>query len=204
MANTKAAGNTGELWQGYEDDGEPITDSGIPIPKATKGVLHGSAHLWIYRVKNGQIQVLLQKRAAHSITWPNFYDISAAGHINFNEAPLVAVLRETKEELGLDIIPQTVRLLFLHRQELRYEPNKIIENELQWVYGFDITGTPHFSLESSEVTSIRWVSLSLFSRLIAGKIDGVKIVPHDTVYFTELQREILESINEDHGYQGAG
>ncbi len=201
MTNTNAIGNTGELWQGYEDDGEPITDSGIPITGAAKGALHGSAHLWIYRIKNGQTQVLFQKRAAQSKTWPNFYDTSAAGHINFNETPLAAALRETKEELGLDIKPETARLLFLHRQELRYEPNKIIENELQWVYGFDVTSTPHFSLESSEVTSIRWVGLHILSQLAADKIKGMQIVPHDMTYFAELQREIQESINEDHGYQ---
>lgn len=204
MATSKVAGKTGELWQGYEEDGEPITTSGISMSQAAKGALHGSSNLWIYRVKNGRIQLLLQRRAAESVTWPNFFDVSAAGHINFNETPLVAALRETKEELGLDIMPETVRLLFLHRQELHYDPNKIIENELQWVYGYDVTRTPHFSLEPSEVMSIRWVSMGVFSRLIAGNVKGAHIVPHNAEYFAELQREIQELASEIHGYQSAG
>lgn len=203
MASIKTASNTGELWQGYEDDGEPITAFGIPTQRAAKGALHGSAHLWICRVKNGQYQVLLQKRAAQSKTWPNFFDTSAAGHQNFNEAPLTAALREAKEELGIRIVPEQARLLFLHRQELRYEPNMIIENELQWVYGLDVTGTPHFSLESSEVTSVLWVTLDGLSKLIAGRVKGMHLVPHDEVYFAELIRELLEMKRENHGYQSA-
>jgi isopentenyl-diphosphate Delta-isomerase len=203
MANTKTVTKPEELWQGYEEDGEPITAFGIPIQSAAKGALHGSAHLWIYRVKNGQLQVLLQKRSAKSKTWPNYYDISAAGHINFRETPLTAALRETEEELGIKIVPETVRLLFLHRQVLRYTPRRIIENELQWVYGFDATHTPHFSLESSEVTSVLWVNLDGLSKLLLGKVKGMHIVPHDSVYFAEMVRELLELKREYHGYQSA-
>lgn len=201
MPTTKPAVNLDELWQGYEEDGEPITTFGIPIRNAAKGALHGSAHLWIYRVKNGQLQLLLQKRSAQSKTWPSFYDTSAAGHINFGETPLAAALRETKEELGIEIAPEVVRLLFLHRQVLRYAPSRIIENELQWVYGFDATHTPHFTLESSEVISVLWVSLDGLSRLLSGKVKGMHIVPHDSVYFAEMVRELLELKREYHGYQ---
>lgn len=181
-----------ELWQGYEEDGEPVIDKGLTMRRAANGVLHGAAHLWIWRVKDGEQQILLQKRASDSKTWPDHFDISAAGHQNFNEAPLSAALRETKEELGITVDPEAVRLLFVHRQELRYEPEKITENEIQWVYGHDVTGTPHFTLEQSEVKSILWLNLDELSQLVAGKIAGMHIVPHDRVYFAELTRELLE------------
>jgi isopentenyldiphosphate isomerase len=82
--------------------------------------------------------------------------------------------------------------MFVHRQELRYAPEQIIENEIQWVYGYDVTATPHFTLESSEVTSILWLNLDELSQLAAGKIAGMHIVPHDGVYFAELTRELLD------------
>jgi isopentenyldiphosphate isomerase len=192
MGKTKAVAGSDELWQGYEEDGEPITEAGISIHSAANGKLHGSAHLWIYREKSREIQVLLQKRASRSKTWPDFYDTSAAGHLNFNETPLAAALRETKEELGILIAPEAVRLLFVHRQELCYQPENIIENEIQWVYGYDISGTPHFALEPSEVNSIIWLNLDELSGLVAGRIKGMHIVPHDAVYFSELNRELLE------------
>lgn len=181
-----------EQWQGYKEDGEPILSGGVTIARAAKGALHGSGHMWIWRVKNGKRQVLLQKRASSSKTWPDHYDVSAAGHLNFKESPLLAAIRETKEELGITIDPNDAHLLFLHRQELRYAPNKIVENEFQWVYGYDVTGTPHFSLESSEVTSVIWVTLEQLARLVAGKYVGKRMVPHDPAYFAELTREIRE------------
>lgn len=192
MGRAQKAATAEELWQGYEEDGEPITDLGVTLHRAAHGALHGAAHLWIWRVKNGDIQVLLQKRASSSKTWPDHFDVSAAGHQNFNEAPLAAALRETKEELGITVDPAAVQLLFVHRQELRYVPENIDENEIQWVYGYDVTGTPHFTLASSEVASILWLSLDELSQLIAGKIAGMRIVPHDEVYFAELLREMLE------------
>lgn len=181
-----------ELWQGYEDDGEPITTKGLTMRRAANGALHGAAHLWIWRLKDGEQQILLQKRAPGSKTWPDHYDVSAAGHQNFNEAPLTAALRETQEELGITVDPDEVSLLFVHRQELRYEPEKITENEIQWVYGFDVTATPHFTLEQSEVKEILWLNLDELSQLAAGHIAGMRIVPHDRVYFAELSRELLE------------
>lgn len=179
-----------ELWQGYEDDGEPITDLGLTIRRAAAGALHGSAHLWIWRKCDNEIQVLLQRRAADSKTWPDFFDTSAAGHINFGEAPLTAALRETREELGITISPDDVRLLFVHRQRLHYLPTNIIENEIQWVYGYDATGTPHFKLESSEVKSVLWLNMKELAQLEAGKDGGKHIVPHDKTYFAELRQEL--------------
>lgn len=179
-----------ELWQGYEEDGEPILTAGVPITRAAKGALHGSAHMWLWREKNGKRQVLLQKRASASKTWPNHYDVSSAGHVNFEEAPLNAAVREAKEELGITIDPKDTHLLFLHRQELQFE--NITENEIQWVYGLDVTKTPEFQLDAKEVKSIIWVNLSNLPLLIEGKVKGKRIVPHGPVYFAELAREIRD------------
>lgn len=192
MDSLDTAVKVDELWQGYEDDGEPITDLGLTIRRAAAGALHGAAHMWIWREKEGEVQVLLQKRAHHSKTWPDYYSVSAAGHINFGEMPLHAAIRETKEEIGIDIQMEEARLLFVHRQELCYVPENIVENELQWVYSYDVTRTPHFVLESDEVKSVLWLNLGELAQLAAGNMEGMQIVPHDNVYFAELTRELLE------------
>jgi isopentenyldiphosphate isomerase len=181
-----------ELWQGYEDDGEPITDLGLTIRRASAGALHGSAHMWVWRQHEGDVQVLLQKRSSNSKTWPDFYDISAAGHLNFGEMPLHAAIRETKEELGITIRPEDAHLFFVHRQSITFVSANIIENEIQWVYGYDVTETPHFNLQSSEVNSVLWLGLDELSQLVAGNMKGMHIVPHDPAYFAELTRELVE------------
>jgi len=181
-----------ELWQGYNEEGEPLTGKGLTMQQCAAGALHGSAHMWVWRMRDGEMQVLLQKRSDSSKTWPGFLDAAAAGHIDFGETPLQAALRETKEELGIDTNPDDVELLFVHRQELRYEPAKVTENEIQWVYGYDLTGRQRFDLEKSEVKSVGWVGFKTFQHLLAGKIAGAKVIPHDRAYFTELTMELKQ------------
>jgi 8-oxo-dGTP pyrophosphatase MutT (NUDIX family) len=46
--------------------------------------------------------------------WSDGYYSLPAGHIEANESPLRAVIREVKEEIGLDLSPEKV--LFKHVQ----------------------------------------------------------------------------------------
>lgn len=51
-----------EIWQGYDNLGNPTV--GITRAEAAQGVLHGASHLWLWRKVNGDIKILLQKRAS--------------------------------------------------------------------------------------------------------------------------------------------
>lgn len=66
------------------------------------GVWHRTAHLWLVRMKNGHIQILLQKRSANKDSHPGCYDISSAGHIPAGVDYKPSAIRELKEELGID------------------------------------------------------------------------------------------------------
>ena len=66
------------------------------------GIWHRTAHLWLARKKDGQIQVLLQKRSANKDSHPGCYDISSAGHIPAGVDYPPSAIRELKEELGVD------------------------------------------------------------------------------------------------------
>ena len=68
----------------------------------THGIRHRTAHLWLVRKKDGAIQLLLQKRAAHKESYPGCYDISSAGHIPAGVDYKPSAIRELKEELGID------------------------------------------------------------------------------------------------------
>jgi 8-oxo-dGTP pyrophosphatase MutT (NUDIX family) len=66
-----------------------------------KGVRHRTSHVWLLRMKDGELQVLLQKRSDGKDSFPGCYDISSAGHIPAGEEPLPSALRELYEELGV-------------------------------------------------------------------------------------------------------
>ena len=182
-----------ELLQAYSEQGTPTNS--LKKSKAKTGALHGAAHVWIWRKKDGVIEFLLQRRDSSRHTWPNYLDISAAGHIDFQESPLQAVIRETQEELGLQIEAIKLKLLFVHRAYL-YAPNtEIIENEFRWVYGHELDGEISLQYNDGEVAETIWMDLPTFERMIRVKRGQDQIVPQGGEYFVSLFKEIRRQAN---------
>jgi isopentenyldiphosphate isomerase len=176
-----------ELWQAYDAQGRPIAEKGLTKAVARDGALHGAAHVWIWRESDtGQREILLQKRAADKPTWPGFYDISAAGHIDFGETPLQAVVREAQEELGLTVSDRDLSLVFVHRRNITDQTSGYIENEFCWVYILQLA--PHVKIGQSdgEVDEVKWVSDADFARLREGNLADMVLVPQGDVYFDSL------------------
>ena len=168
-----------ELWQLYDEHGQPLIGKGAKKDDVfTQGILHGASHVWIWRKNNGNTEILLQKRASDKRTWPNRYDISAAGHIDLDETPLDAALREAKEEINLDIDSHELKLFGVHRAYLKAE-NGAIENEFQWLYSLELDSNTNFTLQTSEVESLAWVSMSKFKAVCTGD----QYVPHGQLYY---------------------
>lgn len=168
-----------ELWQLYDEQGVVLKNKGCTKEEAfSQGLLHGAAHVWIWRVKNGDVEVLLQKRAPTKRTWPNRYDISAAGHINLGETPLEAGLREAMEEINLAIAKDRLKLFGVHRAHLVAE-NGAIENEFQWLYSLELIDHTNFHLRASEVEALEWISLRRFG----DECTSDRYVPHTQLYY---------------------
>lgn len=66
-----------------------------------KGLYHKAVVVFI--VSEDNERVLLQQRSSTKKLWPNLWDITAGGHVLFNELGYQAVIRETKEEIGIDL-----------------------------------------------------------------------------------------------------
>ena len=65
-----------------------VDEEGIPTGEVVDrniahslGILHRTAHVWLLREKDDNIQVLLQKRSQNKDSFPDCFDISSAGHI---------------------------------------------------------------------------------------------------------------------------
>lgn len=168
-----------ELWQLYNEDGAALDGQGATKDEVFgKGLLHGAAHVWIWRNNKGATEVLLQKRGATKRTWPNKLDISAAGHIDLGETPLEAAVRETSEEIGLVIKPSDLTFVTTHRAHLNAGDDNI-ENEFQWLYIFQLPLQTDFTLADGEVDSVIWVSLDAFET----ECNSDRYVPHGAAYY---------------------
>lgn len=140
-----------EYWDLYDKNGNKQAGKvsrGEDIPE---GMYHLSVEVWFVNSNN---EILLQKRSANKKILPNMWAESAGGAVLSGESEAEAVLRETKEELGIFIdiskmkkIHQTVRHgntlvhIYMSRQDIDIENIKIDEeevSEVKWVSIADI------------------------------------------------------------------
>lgn len=142
-----------ELWQEYALNGQPIMNGGRSMVNSpnTPGSLTAAASVWLYRrTKQGEIELLFQKRSAKVDHFPNQYDLSAGGHVNYQESILDAVLREAQEEIGVTI----------PAQELRFLMTFASGSSFRHVFCVDWTNQPsQFNFNDQEVAAVRWVPL---------------------------------------------
>jgi len=89
-----------------------------PVPTGeskTRGVVHQlkiwhrSVHVWLVDPKRSL--VALQKRSPNKDTFPNRWDISAAGHIGSGDESRPTAVRELAEELGVICVEEDLDFL---------------------------------------------------------------------------------------------
>lgn len=174
-----------EEWQLYKSNGEAITDSGARASsfKEDKNLIMGNSHVWLWRKINGRVQIMLQKRSADIARFPGWYHISASGHINKNETPVEAAIRETKEELGIDINP--AKLFYVYSCRLiPKDPNNIVN-----VYLYELSCNQTIKLEDGEVESVKWMDLEDFKNMIQDP-EANNIIPESSERFNMLIKAI--------------
>ncbi len=70
---------------------------------------HEVVNVWIV---NGNGDVLLQLRAPGVELCPNVWDVAVGTHVHPGEDPLAAAVRCLHSELGIDILPESIKHLF--------------------------------------------------------------------------------------------
>lgn len=169
-----------EMIDEYNNVGEKI---GV-VDKAVaheKGLWHKAIHVWILNDKN---EILLQYRCTEKKLYPNTWDCSFAGHIGEGESSVQAVLREGKEELGIDVDLEKLEYILTNREKVKYE--QIQSNEFVDIYilrqNINLDG---IIFQKEEVSDAKYVPLEEFFKLIE---DG-KVLPHEIEYM--VLKEIL-------------
>ena len=90
-----------ELFDVLNENGEFINQIETREECHKNGLWHKAVVVFIISPDNNK--VLLQQRSASKKLWPNLWDITAGGHVLSGEFGYQTVIRETKEEIGIDI-----------------------------------------------------------------------------------------------------
>ena len=146
------------------------------------GVLHRTAHVWVIRERDGQVQVLLQKRSSETESFPGMYDISSSGHIPAGAEPLPSALRELREELGIAARPE--ELAYAGSIRCRYETvfrgKPFRDNTIRMAFVYrEPVDTDALTLQKSEVEAVRWFPLEEVADEIRRRQDRICITQQE-------------------------
>jgi len=139
-----------------------------------KGLWHKSVHVWIINDKN---EILLQYRCTDKKLYPDTWDVSFAGHINSGESSIQAVIREGKEELGIDVDLDKLSYVFTNKEEIKYK--QINSKEFVDIYILKQNiELDKIVFQVEEVSDAKYVSIEEFFKLVKEN----KVMPHEIEY----------------------
>ena len=119
-----------EIFPIVNTEGEVVGSATREECHAGTFLLHPVVHLHIF---NSAGELYLQKRVMTKKIQPGKWDTAVGGHVDYGERIEDALLRETREELGVrDFTPE-----FLMRYEFRSQ----IEAELVYIYKCEYDGS---------------------------------------------------------------
>ena len=183
----------------YDDE---LNEIGIALRSEihSKGLLHKVVHCWIVDEEGQEKWIYFQQRSYGKKDFPGLYDISAAGHVDIGEQVEVAVRRETKEEIGIEINPKRLKFIGSVREEMHID--NFLNNEICYAYLYSIEN-PKFEL-GHEVEKMVKVSLNEFKKLIlegaenivALSIDGKSKIIINLHDFCPHKKEYLKFVIE--------
>lgn len=140
------------------DENDNVIGSGIAHEVHLKGQIHRIARVMI---DDGNGRILLQKRAKTVNNWPEYWDNSAAGHVDTGEDYLDAAKREMEEEIG--VIGYDPKEFGYYYSEEKYN-NKHLRR-FNKIYKLTIDFTPQ-KLEEAEVEEVKWLTLEEVKDLV--------------------------------------
>jgi len=124
------------------------------------GAWHRAVLLFLVNSKN---QILMQKRSAHKKLWPNCWDGTGGGHVDAGEIGLFSVIRELKEELGIDVRPDEVRYIGGYRSDrVMGDIHNRHFNEFYVAHrDFNVADV---KIDKTEVDEVKWIDFDEFKR----------------------------------------
>ncbi len=141
------------------------------------GDWHKSVHVWIM---NPRGEFLMQKRSPNKDSHPNEWDVSSAGHIVAGDDSMTTVVKELKEELGLEVSREEVEFLFSYKKQSVLNNGTFVNNEFNDVYlvkkDLDIS---KIQLQAEEVSEVRWFSIEEMKSILANKMPGYVSHPEE-------------------------
>ena len=134
-----------------------------------KGLWHRAVYAFII---DDNKNVLLQKRSKTKKLWPNMWDFTVGGHVVSGEFGRQALIREVKEELGIEINDDDIK--YLVGSTSINKQGDIINKHYNECYlitkNIDILD---INFQKEEVSEVKYFSKDELLKRIANNYDGL-------------------------------
>jgi isopentenyldiphosphate isomerase len=143
-----------------DTDGKPTGKTISRDEAHNKGILHKVVQLYI--IDPVKKDILLQKRSPKKKIKPNSWTCSVGGHVNKGNSNEDEVIKETKEEIGIDI--EKKKLKYWFKVICGYNNEKYCDNEVKFVYLYyldDLKGL-NCEIQKDEVCDIKIMKIKDF------------------------------------------
>jgi isopentenyldiphosphate isomerase len=170
--------------------GKPTEKIALKSEAHKNGWFHNTVHVWLYTSKR---EVLLQQRSHKKLIHPLLWDVSSAGHIDAGETFVEAALRETKEEIGLQLKSQDLFKIGVELHKMSYNNGAIKDNEFHQVYIAELkVNINELTPQETEVEALKLVSFVEFKTLLKNSATNHHFIPSNKDYYTF----VLNAIND--------
>lgn len=134
-----------------------------------EGLWHKAVVVFIL---NSKRQVLLQKRSANKKMWPNMWDVTAGGHVLAGEFGFQSIIRECKEELGIELKKEEIT--FIGASISKNIKGEIINKHFNEYYiaNREVDETK-LQLQQEEVSEVKWINKEDIIEKINNDYDGI-------------------------------
>lgn len=135
----------------------------------SKGYWHRAVFCLIINLDG---KILLQKRSSNKKLWPNRWDVTVGGHVRSGELGRNALIRECKEEMGLEIFDDEIK--FIIGSISKYNKNGYINNHFDEFYLIikDVE-INEIELQKDEVEEVRYFTQDELLDRINNNYDGI-------------------------------
>ena len=168
-----------EIWDLYDENRELLGKDHVRGEQLPIDGYHLVVHVWI---RNSKGEYLIAQRSANRPTYPLMWEC-VDGSVVKGEDSLQGALREVKEEVGVDLLPEKGQVILSDIKKIEFGKvvNKIVD---VWLFEYD--GEVDLSnATTDEVAQVAWMNRSQIKELF----DANMFVDTLEYFFAEVDKE---------------
>ena len=167
-----------EIWDLYDENRELLGKDHVRGEQLPIGGYHLVVHVWI---RNSKGEYLIAQRSANRPTFPSMWEC-VDGSVVKGEDSLQGVLREVKEEVGIDLLPEKGQVVLSDIKKIEF--GKVV-NKIVDVWLFDYDGEVDLgNATTDEVAQVDWMNREQIKELFEHNM----FVETLEYFFTEVDK----------------